>query len=219
MRPFVTRRPASIVDAIVEPLWSGLRAIAHVGAGAAGGGRSVRFIDELGADHAAGLPDLAEELGTAVAADEAVLDIVVSGQGLLLGERTAVVTEARISPARMFVSGEADVDVRRREPRDPGAAASGPHELGVICLDLLSLDGTSLLDVPLLERKRLLESVVVPARRVLVSIHTRPPVDAWVATWKSLGLRGAILKGANSRYEPGGRTLEWRTVERLANRR
>ena len=50
-------------------------------------------------------------------------------------------------------------------------------------------------------------------------VHARPPVDAWVATWQGAGLRGAMLKGANSRYLVGGRTLEWRTVTRVAARR
>ena len=86
---------------------------------------------------------------------------------------------------------------------------------GFIAVDLLRVDGTSLLDVPLLERKRLLESVVAPGPLVRTSTHVRPPIDSWIATWKSLGLRGGILKAANSRYVPGDRHIEWRLVERL----
>ena len=86
---------------------------------------------------------------------------------------------------------------------------------GFIAVDLLRVDGTSLLEVPLLERKRLLESVVVPGPLVRTSPHVRPPIDSWIATWKALGLRGGILKAANSRYVPGDDSVEWRLVERL----
>jgi hypothetical protein len=50
---------------------------------------------------------------------------------------------------------------------------------------------------------------------VRTSPHVRPPIDSWIVTWKSLGLRGGILKAANSRYLPGTETVEWRLVERL----
>ena len=75
-----------------------------------------------------------------------------------------------------------------------------------------------MLDVPLLERKRLLESLIAPGPLVRTSPMVRPPVDSWIATWKSVGLRGGILKAANSRYRPGAETVEWREVERLAGR-
>ena len=90
---------------------------------------------------------------------------------------------------------------------------------GFIAVDLLRVDGTSLLDVPLLERKRLLESVVAPGELLRLSPVVRPPVDGWVATWKSVGLRGGILKAANSRYELGADSIAWRVVERLGQRR
>ena len=89
----------------------------------------------------------------------------------------------------------------------------------LVAVDLLRVDGESLLDIPLLERKRLLEGVVVPSDRVRISVHTRPPVSTWVASWKAAGLRGAMMKGANSRYVPGGFSADWRTVTQIAGRR
>ena len=81
------------------------------------------------------------------------------------------------------------------------------------------MDGTSLLDVPLLERKRQLESVIAPSRLLRISTHVRPPIDTWVATWKAMGFKGGMLKAANSRYHPNDDTVEWRVVERLGKRR
>lgn len=214
MRPAVTRRPQPIKDPIIEPLWSGVRVIAHVGPPRNEGDREVLLIDDLGEDRAAEEPALASRLGAAVAADEAVIDLVVSDQVLLGDTGTAVVTEAWLSSPRLLLSRDAGVDVRRRATGEVDAKGNA-----LVCLDLLALDGEPLLDVPLLERKRLLESVVRGSEHILVSAHTRPPADTWIATWKSLGLRGAMFKAANSRYHPGDRTLEWRPVERIAARR
>ena len=139
------------------------------------------------------------------------------GQITLDGVGAAAIPEVRSRPTEMFVRSSLDFDVSPRGPVVDAAAQSEPVD-GFIAVDLLRVDGTSLLDVPLLERKRLLESVMVPGRLVRVSSHVRPPIDSWVATWKAMGLRGGILKAANSRYHPGDDTVEWRIVERL-NRR
>jgi bifunctional non-homologous end joining protein LigD len=229
MRPAITRRPVTLRDAVVEPLWSGARAIAHVVAGPESGspGRlpSARLVADDGSDLADEWPELAAELGSAVGADAAVIDVVVTAQALLTGEGTAVVAEAWVPQSRLLLRGDAGVDVRRRGSRSAPRSADARErsdvgaEPGLVCLDLLALDGASLLDVPLLERKRLLESVVTPGGRLRVSVHTRPPADPWLATWKSLGLRGAMLKAPNSRYVPGGRTLDWRPLERIGARR
>jgi bifunctional non-homologous end joining protein LigD len=219
MRPAMARRPRPVEDPIVEPLWSGARAICVVGALAGGArdgtDRPVALLDHLGVDLALDLPALAAELGAAVLADDAVVDVVITPQVTVTGEGTAVISEAWLSQGRLLLSGDAGIDVRRRGG-EPVPQAAGP---GFACVDLLACDGQSLLDVPLLERKRLLESVILASERVRVSVHTRPPIDAWIASWKSLGLRGAMVKAANSRYHPGERTLQWRTVERIAGRR
>jgi len=76
-----------------------------------------------------------------------------------------------------------------------------------------------LLDVPLLERKRLLESVLDQGPLVRVSVICRPPVNGWVASWQGAGLRGGMLKAANGRYIPGDRTPEWRTITKVGARR
>jgi bifunctional non-homologous end joining protein LigD len=82
----------------------------------------------------------------------------------------------------------------------------------------LSLDGQSLLDLPLLERKRLLDSVVVGSDLVRASPYVRPPLERWLPSWQAVGFKGAVLKAANSRYEPGLATDQW-TVAQPPQRR
>jgi ATP-dependent DNA ligase len=209
-RVLETRRPVEIRDPLVEPLWSGTRAIAHVKL--AGASPEVRLLDAFGVDIAPEEPRLATALGEAVAADEVVLDVILTDQATKGGLGAAIIAESRTSMMSLLTSREVGVEIQRRgEPEE--------SEDAVVALDLLRLDGDSLLDVPLLERKRLLESVIQQSEVVRVSVHARPPVDPWVATWKSAGLRGAILKAANSRYIPGSFSDQWREVTRVAGRR
>jgi len=212
MRPYRGRRVFDIRDPIVEPFWSGVRTIAHVAASGTSG-IDVALLEDLGADLAPELPELREAIAGSVMAIEAVIDGVITRQVGLDGVGVAAIPEIH-GRAGVLIRNKADLDVAPRVRTEDEAEPSD----GFIAFDLLRLDGTDLLDVPLLERKRLLESVVVPGDLVRTSVHVRPPVETWLITWKALGLRGGILKAANSRYEPGADTIEWRIVERLGRR-
>lgn len=213
--PLPTRRPLQIHDPLVEPLWSGTRVMAHVDdrwSAPDGPGAAVRLIDAFGVDLASEEPVLTAAIRAAVLAQDAVIDAILTDQATRGGVGAAIIAEPRVSMMRMLAKQDPTVDVERKDVNaDPVEA--------FVALDLLRLDGQSLLDVPLLERKRLLESVVAESELVRVSVHARPPVDGWVASWKSAGLKGAILKSANSRYVPGGQSHEWRTVTRMARGR
>lgn len=215
MRPYRGRQSFDIRDPIVEPFWSGARVLCHVSpAGADAQGARLRLIEDLGADVAPELPELAAAILSSLDAVDAVIDGVISRQVGLTGVGASPIAEMRHRPA-LITRNRTVLDVL------PRGADAEPAEApdGFIAFDLLRVDGTLLLDVPLLERKRLLESVVVPGPLVRTSLHVRPPIDSWIATWKSVGLRGGILKAANGRYAPGSDTVEWRIVERLAGRR
>jgi bifunctional non-homologous end joining protein LigD len=75
--------------------------------------------------------------------------------------------------------------------------------------DLLYLDGRSLLDVPLEDRKRLLQSVLRPHPRVRFAAHVVGEGQAFYEAAKANGLEGVIAKLRRSRYEPGRRTSAW----------
>jgi bifunctional non-homologous end joining protein LigD len=212
MRPYRGRRKFDIIDPIVEPLWSGARVLAHVvSTPDAEEPAAVELIEELGADVALELPELARSIARGVLAHDAIIDGVISQQVSLDGVGVAPITEVRGSTTGMLLRNNADLDVVARGAGDPDQGVAD----GFIAFDVLRVDGTSLLDVPLLERKRLLESVVAEDALLRVSAHVRPPIETWIGTWKAMGLRGGILKAANSRYRPGDDTIEWRVVERV----
>src|SRR5258706_11949606 len=97
---------------------------------------------------------------------------------------------------------------KRREPR--GVAAAREVDLppdaptAMVAVDLLWLDGQSLVDVPLLERKRLLDAVLVEHELVRRTVLVRPPVEAWYAQWRAPGLYEQPGKAPHTRHPPRG---------------
>lgn len=217
MRPYTGRGRGrfEIEDPIVEPLWSGVRVLVHVAVTPeAEPPARVELIEELGVDVAEELPALTEAIGRGVMALDAIIDGVITRQIGLDGVGAAAIPEVRASTAGLLMRNKAALDVVPRGVIEDTEAAAEPVD-GFIAFDLLRIDGTSLLDVPLLERKRILESIIDEGDLMRVSAHVRPPIDTWIGTWKAMGLRGGILKAANSRYRPGNDTVEWRLVERV----
>jgi ATP-dependent DNA ligase len=197
---------------LVEPLWSGTRVIVHYREAAqADQWGEIEVLDAFGDDAIDLAPVALDFLRRSVHATEAVIDGVVSTQATGGGVGTAVVLQGRTQPLkRMFIGGPAS-DVTF----DPPKYGRHEGEPAFVALDLLSIDGQPLFDVPLLERKRLLEGAIEQSELVRVSPVVRPPLRQWFASWRSAGFKGLIIKSSNSRYMPGGATSEWATVERM----
>jgi ATP-dependent DNA ligase len=83
----------------------------------------------------------------------------------------------------------------------------------LIVTDLLWLDDQWLLDVPLLERRRVLESVIPASELVRCGPYVRPPYQTWIGSWRAQGFRGLTFKEANSRYRPGETSNAWTTAD------
>src|SRR6478609_8601463 len=79
--------------------------------------------------------------------------------------------------------------------------------------DLLHLDGRSLLDEPLVERRRLLAEVLRPDPRVRLSEHVEANGIAFFEAARVRGLEGIMAKDRRSPYVPGKRTDRWQKVK------
>jgi len=90
-----------------------------------------------------------------------------------------------------------------------GEAAPFVYEV----FDLLHLDGKSLLDEPLEERRRLLAGVLRPDPRVRLSEHIEADGIEFFAAARASGLEGIMAKDRHSRYVPGMRTDRWLKVK------
>lgn len=79
--------------------------------------------------------------------------------------------------------------------------------------DLLHLDGRSLLEVPLEQRKRLLRSVLRPHPVVRYASHVVGEGDAFFAAARRQRVEGIVAKLRQSRYEPGRRSRAWLKIK------
>lgn len=208
-----TSRKPAIKDPIIEPLWQGTRVLAHFEATPDGPRTgTVELRDAEGFDVSEEFAPIVAALEAAVTAQNAVIDGILTDQAMAGGEGVGVVPEAQISPVGMLLGRSAEVSIEPSRDRERGTVVS------FVALDLLVVDGEELFDLPLLERKRQLDGLLVENDYARVSPFARPPLAQWLNSWKSAGFRGVVMKAANSRYRPADVAREWAIVERVSQR-
>jgi bifunctional non-homologous end joining protein LigD len=107
--------------------------------------------------------------------------------------------------------GEPDFALLQARIKGRGGAEPNPFVYEVF--DLLHLDGRSLLDEPLEERRRLLASVLRADPRVRLSEHIEAGGIAFFEAARTRGLEGIMAKDRSSLYVPGKRTDRWQKVK------
>ncbi len=207
---FSEGRSTEVEDPIIEPVWSGLRVLALVDRGQV-------TIRDLDGDPIEDFEAVATELAQASRADQVLVDGYLTHQPIQgvaavayreRDERTnAAPTIGQLwfgSIARLRRRSKLPpVDTIGREPPPPDT------DVAIVVVDLLWLDDQPMLAVPLLERKRILESVVGESHLVRRGTFVRPPIDTWVGSWRSFGFSRLAYKGANSHYTPGSTNPQW----------
>ena len=134
------------------------------------------------------------------------------------------------TPAKWIAAGQAIVDGEVVALDESGAPDFGLLQEGISNLrtgsrggskatliyqafDLLYLDGRILLDVPLVERKRLLRSVLRDGGRVRFASHVEGEGLAFHEAAKARELEGIVAKHRRSRYESGRRSSAWLKIK------
>lgn len=172
-----------------ELKWDGIRALAFIE-----GGR-LRLVSRNGRECTDAYPELAG-LAAALGSRQVVLD----------GEVVAFDADGRPSfealQPRVHLADAAEA--RRAARRDP---------VSYLVFDLLHLDGSSLLERPYAERRRLLEGLGLGGERWAVpAAHAGPGADLLEAA-RANGLEGVVAKRIDSRYRPGRRSRSWVKVK------
>jgi bifunctional non-homologous end joining protein LigD len=108
--------------------------------------------------------------------------------------------------------GEPDFALLQARIKGRGVVAE-PTPFVYEVFDLLHLDGRSLLDEPLEERRRLLTDVLRADPRVRLSEHTEADGIAFFEAARARGLEGIMAKDRRSRYVPGKRTDRWQKIK------
>jgi bifunctional non-homologous end joining protein LigD len=172
---------------LYEVKWDGHRCLAALG-------QATRLTSRTGRDVTTQFPELID-MHRQLAARNAVVD----------GEVVAIDRDGRPSFQRM----------QDRFHRSPEELARHPDRVPIqfLAFDLLWLDGTPLLDLPLVERRARLGEVFVETNRLRLSQPVEGGGTALFEQVARLGLEGLIAKRAASPYRPGRRSPDWRKVK------
>jgi ATP dependent DNA ligase domain len=195
---------------VVEPLWRGLRVIA-----AASGAGAMLYAE---GEPVVGLERVSAALARVIArsADGAILDGYVTKQ-VAIDELPAFVGTEDIPTTNQLVTkslvgirrNRSEERIRQMDADEAARTFAEDDIVNLVATDLLWLDGEWLLDVPLLERKRILESVVPGDDLVRAGPYVQPPFTTWIGSWRAQGFTGLTFKEANSRYRPGEEAADW----------
>jgi ATP-dependent DNA ligase len=207
---FGGRRAGAIDDPLVEPLWTGLRVLAHVDDGNA-------TLRDLDGDPVDDFPEINAALAGAIQAERVVVDAHLTHQPIQaiadVARRDTLEAPKATAVVGQMWFGALMRGRRKKVSIDPESVGRDPlpsgAEIAIVVVDLLWLDDQPLLDVPLLERKRILESVLVESQLVRRGIYIRPPIDTWIGSWRTFGFNRMAFKAANSRYLPGQPNPDW----------
>lgn len=200
-----------VINPIVEPQWAGIRVLVGVDDGL------VAVRDEDGEPFTE-RPLVDRALGRAVHAQAAILDGFLTKQpteNVVYETPKADVPTIGQFIAKPFVGIRRDHQKEAAEEQEhliEAATFRDDEMVAFVATDLLWLDGDSLLGVPLLERKRLLESVLDPSDLVRMGQYVRPPLQTWISTWRRFGFIGVSYRAANSRYHPGEERPDWTLI-------
>jgi bifunctional non-homologous end joining protein LigD len=144
----------------------------------------VKLLSRNGNDQSGRFPTVVKELPKAVRSPAVVLD----------GEVCALDEEGRPSFSAM----------QQAKPGTPIV-----YEV----FDLLEVDGESLVDLPLRERRRRLEAVLDRRNRTVQLSGTFEDGEDLLAAAKVQGLEGIVAKRTDSPYRQGKRTREWLKIK------
>jgi hypothetical protein len=200
--------PKNITDALVEPDWDGLSVVVAL------------CVDQAVFVHDGEAITVPAELPPALVAAFGAVDALVEGSlttmALKSGEGAlpsmpGVERPPLLIPRSVRGNVKDDPFVRARD-HDKREATRAPRILDAlergerhafVATDLLYLDGTPLADIPLLERKRLLDGALEASYLVRIAPFVKPSAILTQVTWGTLGFKELHYRGANSRYMAG----------------
>ena len=123
---------------------------------------------------------------------------------------------AAINADSAIVDGELvvlDDDGRPRFELIQRSGRGTDHQAALFLFDVLRVEQTDTIDLPYLDRRRLLDSLIEPGDNWQVPRHHIGDGAALVAATVEQELEGVVSKRIDSLYRPGARTKDWRKVK------
>jgi DNA ligase D-like protein (predicted ligase)/DNA ligase D-like protein (predicted 3'-phosphoesterase) len=182
-----TEKPFNSEDWIFEVKWDGIRAISYVN-----GGLSLRSRNDRELRY--NFPEL-EELKSLT--ENSVID------GEIVVMKGGKADFQALSERSKTSSFENVKYMRQTSP------------VTYIVFDILEKDGNSLVQLSLIERKRLLKEYVREGSYVVLSAYVETEGEAYYKAALAKGMEGVMAKKKDSTYEPGARSMNWLKIKPL----
>jgi DNA ligase D-like protein (predicted 3'-phosphoesterase) len=84
-----------------------------------------------------------------------------------------------------------------------------------VVFDILERDKISLLDLPLVERKKILKEIVKEGKHVVINTSINEQGVNYYQAVLQKGLEGVIAKRKQSSYQPGSRSKDWLKIKKV----
>ena len=189
-KPMLARladKPFSDKDWVFEVKWDGFRAIAYVN-------EDFSLRSRNGKELRHNFPEL-EEL------KQQTHDVVLDGEIVILNEGK-VDFQALLERSK----GSTQKTIDFRSNRLPAV---------YVVFDILEHDGKSLVDLPLVERKKILKASVKEGAHVLLADFIEEKGEDYYKAVLAKGLEGVVAKKKDSSYEQGIRSGNWLKIKKL----
>jgi hypothetical protein len=202
----------SIKDPLIEPLWGGERVLFVIPETGAEPG----FIDAEGEElEGPALDAIVAELRANLRADTVALDGYLTRQPntpSAMSPSLGLTMPSAQQMAGQMLFGRRSANAPKAPGRAEPAIVDPDAAVAFVAVDLLAIDDQGLLDIPLLERKRILDTAFEQTSLLRLGVYVRPPVDGWLVAWRSLGFHELAYKAANGRYLPGKPNPDWARI-------
>ncbi len=179
--------PFSSRDWIFEIKWDGIRAISYID-------QELRIKSRNNIELTQNFPEL-QELVSLI--QNAVLDgeIVVMIEGK--PDFQTLIEKSNAANSR-------DMEILAQE-----------YPATYVVFDILEKGGESLVDLPLIERKKILKDSLKDGKHVVLSLFVEEAGEAYYEAAVKKGLEGVVAKRKDSAYEPGIRSRSWLKIKKL----
>ena len=178
--------PFSSKNWIFEVKWDGIRAIAYINEELSIRSRNQKELKTV-------FPEL-QELKNLVS--NAVLD----GEIIVMKDENV---DFQLLLKRMQATGSREIQHLQQK-----------YPVLYILFDILEKDGKSLVDKPLMERKKILKETVKEGKNVILSVFAEDKGEAYYQASLEKGLEGIIAKNKISIYTPGNRSDSWLKIKK-----
>jgi len=128
-------------------------------------------------------------------------------KGTVLDGEIVILSKGKVNFQALLERSTASTnDIARQAATAPAA---------YIVFDVLEKDAKPILDLPLLERKKILKETLKETSNVLLEDYVEEKGEVYYEAVMQKGLEGVMAKKKNGKYEPGARTGSWLKIKKI----